>query len=295
MNKIVFTIAKIIWLVFMLLVAFIMLYPFIFSLLAGANTMEEFSNMGKLLPIPQEPVFSNFAVIFTEGIINPLLNTIKRTVWYTTLATGVAILFGYAMARYDFKFKKYILGIIIITQIVPGVLTLIPSFIMMARMPFMGGNNWMGVGGSGLINNELMLYLPFGWGYLLWVFLFMQSMKSLPKEFEESAALDGCGFWRTIFVIVLPMQLSIVAVIAVNVALTTWNDWMTPFMYINDMQKSVLPAYIATLNSQLQSLGEKDYPKLFAVSTIAIIPPFLIFAFLQKYIVQGISSAGIKG
>ena len=285
-----------VWIVLMSILAFFMLYPFLFSLLAGLNTKTEFSNMGAaLLPIPKTPVFSNFSFMFTLSGLRPFFNTVLRTSWYTVLVSLLAVLFGYAMARYDFKGKKFILGVIIVTQLIPGVLTLIPGFVMVAHLPFLGGNNWMGVGGKGLINNPAILYLPFGWGYLLWVFLFMQSTRALPKAFEEAAEIEGCGFWQTIFRIIVPLQKPIIAVIAVNVALATWNDWLTPFMYINKVQESTLPAYIGTLTAALQNFGDKDYPKLFALSTVAILPPALIFMFLQKYIIQGIASAGVKG
>lgn len=296
MNRAARAVSKIIWLLAMGILAFLMIYPFLFSFLAAMNTKKEFSNMGAaLLPVPSAPVFSNFGYVFTPSGIRPFLNTVYRTAWYTVLVSLMAILFGYVMARYEFKAKKLILGIIVCTQLVPGALTMIPSFVMIARLPLLGGNNWMGVGGRGLINNPLILYLPFGWGYLLWVFLFMQSMKSFPRGLEEAAEIEGCGFWRIIFTIVIPLQLPIIAVIAVNVALGTWNDWLGPFLYINKMQDSTLPAYIGTMTAALMSFGDKDYPKLFAMSTVAILPPLLIFMFLQRYIIQGIASAGMKG
>jgi multiple sugar transport system permease protein len=296
MNRAARVASKTVWLIIMSILTFVMIYPFLFSFLAGMNSKTEFANMGAaLLPIPQNPVLSNFAYILTPSGIRPFLNTVFRTLWYTVLVSVMAILFGYVMARYEFKAKKLFLGIIVCTQLVPGALTLIPSFVMVARLPFLGGNNWMGMGGRGLINNPAILYLQFGWGYLLWVFLFMQSMKTFPRGLEEAAEIEGCGFWRIIFTIVIPLQLPIIAVIAVNVALGTWNDWLAPFMYINRVQDSTLPAYIATMNAALQSFGDKDYPKLFAMSTMAILPPFFIFLFLQRYIIQGIASAGIKG
>lgn len=297
LNSAIRAVSKTAWLLLMSIMTFAMIYPFLFSFLGGMNTTTEFSSMGaSILPIPKTPVVSNFAFILTPSGIRPFINTVFRTSWYTVIVSLMAILFGYAMARYKFKGKKLVFAVIICTQLVPSVLTLIPSFVMVSHLPFLGGNNWMGAGGKGLINNPLILYLPFGWGYLMWVFLFMQAMKSLPKEFEEAAEMEGCGFWRMIFGIITPMQLPIIAVIAVNVALATWNDWLTPFMYVNKMQDSTLPAYIATMTARLLSFADnKDYPKLFAMSTVAIIPPFLIFLFLQKYIIQGIASAGIKG
>lgn len=288
-------IMRTVWLLVMAVFSLVMLYPFIFSLMAALNTKTEFSNMGDLFPWPKSPQFGNFAVILTPNGLRPLINTFLRVGWYTVIVCIMAILVGYVMARYNFKGKKLFLSIIVGTQVIPGVLTLIPTFVMVANIPLVGGNDIFGNGGQGLINSPLMLYLPLGWGYLMWVFLFMQSMKSLTPAFEEAAEMDGCGFFRTMFQIVLPMQLPIIAVIAVNVALNTWNDWMTPFMYINNMQESTLPAYIGMLTAQLQQFGTKDYPRVFALSCVAIVPPFLIFLFLQKYIIQGIASAGVKG
>ena len=152
-----------------------------------------------------------------------------------------------------------------------------------------------GNGGHGLYDNKLMLYLPLSWGYLIWTFLFTQSMKSLPVAFEEAAEIDGCGFFKTLTSVILPMQKPIITVIAVNVALNTWNDWMTPFLYINRTSDSTITAYLAVLTSALKQFGDKDYPKIFAIATIAIIPPFAIFLYFQKYIIQGIASAGLKG
>ena len=284
-----------VWLVVMSIFSLIMVYPFLFSLMASLNTIKEFSNMGNLFPWPSDPQWRNYATVFSIDGLRPLMNTVFRTAWYTIIACVMAMLVGYCMARYNFRLKKLFLFIILGTQIIPGVLTMIPTFVMVARIPLVGGNDIFGQGGSGLINNPLMLYLPLGWGYLLWVFLFMQSMKSLPIGFEEAAEIDGCGFFRKLFQIVLPMQKSILAVIGVNVALGTWNDWMTPFMYINKMKDSTLPAYVGVLTAALQQFGEKDYPKVFAVSCVAMVPPFLIFLFLQKHIIQGIASAGVKG
>ena len=284
-----------VWYIVMGAFAFVMLYPFVFTVLAGLNTTTEFGHVGALFPVPEVPQFRNFMFIFTRAGLVPLLNTFARTAWYTVVVSLMAILMGYVLARYNFKGKNFFLITILATQMIPSVLTLIPAFVMMAHIPFVGGNNWMGMGGRGLINNQLAIYLPLGWGFLIWVFLFMQSMKSLPRDFEEAAELDGCGFWRTLFTIIVPMQMPMIAVISVNVALGVWNDWLIPFLYITDAARSTLPAWMGQLVAALQQFGDRDYPRIFAMSAIAIIPPFFIFLFLQKYIIQGIASAGVKG
>ncbi len=289
-------IGKTIWLIMMITVSLIMLYPFIYSLLGALNRLEDFGHLGSLLPIPIKYVFMNFDYAFSPTALRPFLNTVTRTAWYTFLTITVALLVGFVMARYDFKGKRPLLVVMVASQVIPGVMTLIPSFLLMSKIPLVGGNNWMGIGGHGLINNPLVLYLPLGWGCLLWAFLFTQVMKSFPKAFEEAAEIDGSGFWGTMFRVIIPMQLPILAVIAVSTALGTWNDWLTPFMFIDKMKYTTLPAYVGMLATQLQEFsGTKDYPRIFGLANVAIIPPFLIFLFLQKYIIQGIASAGIKG
>ena len=288
-------ISRTVWYIIMLVVAFVMLYPLLFSLLAGLNTRAEFGHMGALFPVPSEPQFQNLLFMFSPRGLRPLLNTFLRTGWYTTIVCLMAVLIGYVMARYKFKGKKFVLIAILGTQVIPSVLTLIPAFIFMSRLPFIGGNDWTGYGGRGLINNPLSIFLPLGWSFLIWVFLFMQTMKSLPKDFEEAAELDGCGFWRMMFQVIIPMNKPIIAVIAVSVALQVWNDWFIPFLYVTDTQHTTLPAYLGTLVAMLQQFGENDYPRIFAMATVATIPPLIIFLLLQRYIIQGIASAGVKG
>lgn len=296
MKRALKTVATIIWITGMSVLVLFMLYPFIYSFLGALNNKYEFTDMGTLLPIPEKPEFNNFTYAFSKSAVQPLINTVVRTAWYTVWIVIIGVLLGYVMGRYEFKGKKFFLIFIVCSQVIPNVMTLIPTFVMMSKIPFTGGNNWMGMGGHGLINNPLAIYLPIGWNVLIWVFLFMQAMKGLPKDFEEAAEIDGCNFWYTLWKIIIPMQKPIIAVIAANVALAVWNDWLGPFMYINRVKDSTLPAYLGMLATSLQEMsGDRDFPKLFGLACVSVVPPLLIFLFFQKYIIQGIASAGIKG
>ena len=296
MSKMLKITGKTVWILVMTILALIFAYPFFYGLLGSLMVQQEFGNMGTLLPIPTNPTGVNYRFVFSlDGAIGPLVNSLCRAAWYTFWVVIMSLLCGYVLGRYEFKGKKVFVIVIVAAQVVPSVLTLIPTFVLVANIPFLGGNNWAGVGGHGLINNKAMLYLLLHWGWLLWVFLFMQSIRSFPRAFEEAAEIDGCGFWAILFRIVVPMQGPILAVIAINTALSNWNDWLTPFLYINQVKDSTLSAWLGTLTANLQQFGEKDYPKVFALATVAIIPPFLILLFLQKYIIQGIASAGVKG
>jgi len=296
MNKSIRIVSKSVWIIVMTAIAIIFAYPFVFGVFGSAMYKTEFGQMGTLLPIPKIVTPVNYRFVFSmDGAIGPLINSLTRAAWYTFLVTSMALLCGYVLARYSFKGKNAFVIAIVATQVVPSVLTLIPSFVVVSKIPFVGGNNLFGEGGHGLINNKLMLFMPLGWSTLLWVFLFSQAMRSLPRAFEEAAEIDGCGFWGILLQVVIPMQKPILTVIAINTALSNWNDWLTPFLYINKVSDSTVTAWLATLTYNLQQFGDKDYPRVFALATIAVLPPFMIFMFLQSYIIQGIASAGVKG
>jgi len=290
--------AKSVWIIVMTAISLVFIYPMLFGIMGSLTTLRNFTNMGSLFIIPTSPTIENYKVLFAlsmDSAIRPLINSFMRSAWWTIINCSVAVLGGYTLARYEFKAKKAILVGIIVAQVIPHVLLMLPTFILISRIPFAGGNNWMGQGGQGLINNTLVLYLPMTWGVFLWSFLFMQSVKSFPRSFEEAAEIDGYGFWNILIKIVLPMQGPMLAVVAINSALGSWNDWMTPFLYINKTSESTLTAWLGTMASQLQSFGVRNYPRVFALATIAMIPPLGIFLGFQKFIIQGIASVGIKG
>ncbi|THF72682.1 carbohydrate ABC transporter permease [Cohnella fermenti] len=279
----------------LLLGAVVMIYPFLFSLLAGMTRRQEFQNLGEMLPLPKDPTFQAYRSIFTTGLIRPFFNTLLRSLWYAFVISGFSVMMGYVLSRLRFKGRTFFLYFIICANMIPGVLTLIPTYIEMARIPFLGGNDWTGFGGSGLINHPAILYVLLSPASAVWIFLFRQTMDSLPRDYEEAAYMDGSTFMNTIVRIIVPIQRPIIATIFLNMAIVTWNDFMTPFIYINNLKYTTLPGYVGTLVAALQQVGDRDYPQIFALSTISVLPPVLIFLFLQRYIVQGFANAGIKG
>lgn len=285
-----------VWIIVMTIICTITAYPLIFSFLVSLMTQKELTTLGSFFIWPPKPTLENYRVLFSlSGAIRPTMNSFIRTAYWTIINTTIHLLGGYFLARYEFKAKKAIIIGIIVVQVIPGVLTMMPSFILMSRIPFVGGNNWMGLGGRGIINSPAVLYVPMGWGVFLGSFLCMQSIRGLPRSFEEAAEIDGYDFWRIILKIVIPMQTPILAVLAIGSALGTWNDWMTPFLYINKPEETTLNGWLGTMTASLQQVGDtRNYPAIFALANLAMIPPFLLFLFFQKFIIQGIASVGIK-
>ncbi|MEK0314700.1 carbohydrate ABC transporter permease [Cohnella sp. 56] len=286
---------KTLWLLLLIAIALIMIYPFVFAFIAGLFPKDDFTNIGSMLPIPKRVVTDWYVGLFEPAMLRPFFNTFFRTAWYTLAVTGMAFLVGYVLERLRFPGRSFFFFFIIVIQMVPGVLTLIPTYILMAKIPFLGGNDWLGTGGHGLINNPLVLYVLIGPANIVWIYLFRQSISALPRDFEEAASIDGSGFYRTLFTVILPIQLPIIATIALNTAIGTWNDWLNPFMYVNKLEYTTLTGYVGLLVSALSKFGDRNYPLIFAASTVATLPPLIIFLFMQKYIVQGFANAGIKG
>ena len=295
MNRTVKRLLRSFYILCMLLLVALMIYPLLYSALGGFNHDEDFKSTTTMLPLPKHWTFLNYKYGLTAGALRALINTFLRTFWYTGIALIIAVLVGYVLARYEFPGKRFFMSFIVVLRVIPGVLMMIPTFVMVSRIPLVGGNDIWGNGGHGLYNNMLILFIHLGSGYLLDALLFRQAMLSLPPAFEESAELDGASFLQILIRVVIPMQKPILSVIAIGTALSTWNDWMTPFLYINDSSRSTLPAYIASLTSTLNNFKDNpQYAKIFALATLATIPPLVLFLLLQKYIVQGIASAGVK-
>lgn len=277
------------------LLALVMFYPFLFAILASFESKEQLIAIGSLLIIPKEFTFDAYKSSFSPLLLRTTFNTVMRTLWFTGIITFASCLCGYVINRVDFKGKKVFYVYTLFMQMVPAALLLVPNYIMASRIPFIGGNNWLGQGGHGMINHPLVLYVIVQSGFMIWIIFFAMSMDTVPKALEEAACIDGAGFFRTIFRVVLPLQKPIIAVIAINTAIAAWNDFLGPFTYINDVQFNTLQGYLAQLVDRLSSFGDRDYPQIFALSAITTIPVLIMFLFMQKYIIQGIASAGIKG
>jgi multiple sugar transport system permease protein len=284
-------------LIYLLLIigAIITFYPLFFSFLAGLWEPALFTGMGRMLPIPANPIADKYMMFFRPDAFQPFLNSFLRMFWHAFYITLMAILIGYVLSRLRFPGRKGFFAFILAVQMIPGSLMFIPMYVEMARFPLAGGNDILGQGGIGFINHPLVLYIMISGGSFMWVYLFRQAMNSLPRDFEEAAYIDGSGFFRTLFTVIVPIQKPIIATIILINAITNWNDFLTPFIYISDQKYMTLAGYVGLLVSRLTAFGGRDYPLVFALSTLTTLPPLMIFLFTQRYIVQGFASAGIKG
>lgn len=259
--------------------ALLFLLPFYILIRNGFASSPELSGAEYHL-IPDELHPENFSELFTTTRIlfaDAMINTAVASVVQTVLTLLIAALAGYGLARIPSRWAKPILGLTIGTLMIPAAITFIPSFLLASTL------GWIGT------YRGLVIPVMFS-GFA--VFLFRQYFLGFPRELEEAARVDGLGHWSTFWRIVMPNSWGFTAAIGMITFIGAWNSFLWPLV-INGVDKqnyTVQRALSAFLNSQ-----SPNYPLLYAGAAISVVPLLLLFLFLQRYIVQGVESSGIKG
>jgi multiple sugar transport system permease protein len=230
--------------------------------------------------IPRDPTIANFTSVFkdpTLPVTRWFFNSLFIAVVFTSLILVIDALAAYAYARMEFPGKNLIFGLLLATLVMPGIMFLIPNYLTIARFGWL--RSYQGVIAPGLSG-------VFG------VFFLRQFFQSLPREMEEAAYIDGAGIWRTFFSVILPLSGGALATLGVITFLESWNNFLWPLLIVgSDRALQTLPVGLATLQGQYTF----DYGKLMAGALVVTVPVLLIYLVAQRYIVESISTTGIKG
>ncbi|KRC92506.1 ABC transporter permease [Terrabacter sp. Root85] len=229
---------------------------------------------------PSEWSLRAFDVLFFQDAASPVLrwflNSMAAATMHAALVLVVCSLAGYALARMEFRFKKAIFGAIILTLFVPGFIFLMPNFLLLDKL--------------GWLDQIWALVVP-GAAGAFGVFFMRQFFMGLPKELEESARLDGAGPFRTWWSIVLPNARPALVTLGVLSYLANWNDFIWPIYVLFSPERLTLPAGL----SRLQGAYTIDYPVVMAGAMLAAIPVLALYVFVQRYVIEGVASSGVKG
>jgi multiple sugar transport system permease protein len=207
----------------------------------------------------------------------------------TVLQTFFNALCAYVFAKRQFPGRNVIFVLFLSTMMVPPVVTLIPNYIIIQRIPFFGGNNWLGQGGHGLLDSYSGLILP-GVVSAFGIFLLRQYMLSIPDALIDAARIDGAGEFRIFWSVVLPLCVPALAANAIFTFQGAWEDFLWPLVVMSDPEKYTAPVGLALFVVQ----NRTSWNLLFAGSVIACIPMILVFVFFQRHFVQGIALTGTK-
>jgi multiple sugar transport system permease protein len=266
------------------------LLPFYMTITMSQKTSGEIANKFWALPEKLHPDYylDAFNYIFPY-IANSLLVVTVSVVAIVFLSS----LGGYVFGRMDFGGKKVLFTLIISLMMIPGILTLIPSFLWMREFPFFGGNNWLGVGGNGLLNSRLVLILPYiSGGQIFGIFLCRTFFESLPESLFEAARLDGATELQTYFKIALPLSLPIVATLAIMSFVGIYNDYIWPLVTISSGDLQVFSVGVVNLSGEYQQIRPGV---TMAGYLLGSIPLIVLFSFGMKYYIEGLTKGAIKG
>lgn len=255
-------------------VCLLWIYPFLWLVAASLKTdLEIFGSVGL---VPADPQWENYQRAWWEaGIRQYFWNTILITVATIVLVVISTSMIGYVLGRYSFPGKRIVIGAFVATVFVPEGYTIIPVFDL--------------VEGLGLANSLWGVILAeSGGAHVIIILLFAGYFRQLPKELEEAAKVDGAGFLRTFWTVMLPLASPAIATAVILTLMKTWNSFLIPLVL------TLARPELRTLAVGIYSLqGEDltDWSGMAAASTLSIMPVVLIFLLLQKYFVEGLTGA----
>ncbi len=203
-------------------------------------------------------------------------NTTFVSVMCTLGTLASSVLAAYAFARLQFRGKDRLFLILLATMMLPGIVTMIPTYVLFAKL------HW--------VNSFLPLIVPAFFGSAYNIFLLRQFFLSLPRELDEAALLDGASHWKILTGIVLPLSGPALATVGVFAFMGTWRDFMGPLLYLNDPNRQTLEVGLR----MYQTLANDQWHLLMAASVMVMIPLIIIFLVGQRYFIKGIVLTGGK-
>ncbi|MBO0447992.1 carbohydrate ABC transporter permease [Enterococcus sp. MJM12] len=261
--------------VVLLLLALVTIIPFIWMLVSSfAPNSEIVKITGSLFPTPS--TFQNYIDVQEKfNFMRMFANSLFVSVLTTVIIIYTSSLMGFVFAKFRFKGKNLLFGVVLSTMMLPWAVTIIPKYEMMVDF--------------GWLNTYKALIIPSmvsGFG----IFMFRQAISQIPDELIEAARVDGASDFYIFHRIILPMSQNAIASLAIFQFLWSWEDFLWPYLMINDESKQLLSVGLRLFNGQYGT----DYGGLFAATAISIIPVVVIYIVFQKRFIAGVSSGAIK-
>lgn len=264
---------------FLIIVAFIMLYPLLWMVASSLK----FDNQifGKLSIWPADFVWQNYVngwLALKESFTTFYLNSTFVTV-LSVIGNLVSCSFAaYAFARLDFTLKRFWFALMMMTLMIPYHVVLIPQYVLFLNL--------------GWVDTYLPLVVPkFLASEAFFIFLMVQFFRQLPRELDEAAMIDGCSPYKIYWAIILPLSLPAMAAAAIFSFIWTWEDFLAPLIYLNDIKNYTVPL---ALRLFVDAESQSAFGQLFAMSVLSLVPVVIFFVVFQRFIIRGIAMTGLK-
>jgi multiple sugar transport system permease protein len=227
---------------------------------------------------PANPNWGNYATAFTkyplgQFMLNTLFLVVANVLGY--LFSVPIIAFGFARLRFPGKSVLFVL--MLSTMMIPMQSKLIPLYSMYSRL--------------GMINTYWPLTLPSFFGDAFFVFLMIQYIRTIPRDLDEAARIDGAGTWTILYRVILPLCKPILAVMIVFTFLWTWNDFWQPIIFLNDFGKYPISVGLSFFRGRYGV----EWNLLMSATLVSIMPVLILYFFAQKHLIGGLAAVGLKG
>ncbi len=253
-------------------------FPLFWMFFTSLKPTKEMQSLSATI-LPQNPTFKHFITAFTEQeLFQSMLNSTKVGILSTIGVLIIAVPAAYALARYKTKMNKGVIGWVLVSQLFPAILIMVPLFLILRQL--------------GLTNSHLGLALV----YMVWTLPFVLMMlygyiKGIPVELEQAAAIDGATRLQAIRKIVIPLLLPGIVATALFGFISAWNEYFFALVLLRDPDLMTLPINLARFTGYQ---GAARLGPLAAASFVATIPSLILFGFLQKGLISGLAQGAVK-
>lgn len=266
---------------FLTIIGILMVYPLLWMVSASFKTNNEIFSSIRLLP--KEIMWNGYAdgwrgsgqYSFSLYFSNTFMLVVP-TVVFTVISS---LLVAYGFARFRFRGKKVLFALVIASLMLPNEVVIIPRYMVFNSL--------------GWLNTYLPFIIPAAFAtYSFFIFMLVQYVRSIPRELDESARIDGCNSFRILYEIILPLTKPAIISVIIFQFVWRWNDFLNALIYISSVRK--YPVSLA-LRMSLDVTDTISWNQTMAMSVLSMLPPVLLFFMAQKYFVEGISTTGLKG
>lgn len=263
----------------LIILACIFIFPLLWMIFSSTKPEEaiyvDMSSIKALLPsLHPSDWLETYKTLFARfNVPQYILNSIVYAVVITVGSTIVNAMAGYAFAKFEFRGKKFLFGLLLVLLIVPVETIIITQFTVVHTL--------------GILNTRLAVVLPM-MANMFFIYLFRNFFMAVPDEIIESVKLDGANYWTIFWKIMLPMSKPAVATVGTLSFIASWNDYLWPLMVLTDTEKFPLQVAITNINTTQPVYTNQ----VMAILTISTIPLIIVYIVAQKYILQGLGGSG---
>ena len=278
-QKVVRIVVKVLLYAFLGFMALIVIFPFYWMIISSLKSLEEYRQAVPTFIPTKGWHFSNYAEAFSTGSLGALFwHTAYVGIVSTIISLVITVLAAFAFARLEFKGKNLLFGALLATMMIPGELFTITNYITVTRF--------------GWLNTYTVLIVPFLVS-VFYIYLLRQNFMQIPNELYLAAKVDGTSDLKYLWKVMIPLALPSLISITILKMMGAWNSYIWPRLVANDEAHRMITNGLR--NAFTESTGDVNFPVQMAAVAIVSFPLFLVFIFLRKYIMKGVSRSGIKG